>query len=69
MQPEPTYDNLVPFVGVIDQRGVSYETKAIATGLGQFILTETLQTKSRAREGKLNKDEALDLLRECIKGL
>ncbi|KAI6183177.1 Proteasome subunit beta [Aphelenchoides bicaudatus] len=67
MQPEPTYDNLVPFIGVIDQRGVAFETKAIATGLGQYMLTETLQKDSRAREYKLSKDEALDLLRKCLK--
>lgn len=67
MQPEPTYDNLVPFIGVIDQRGVAYETKAIASGLGQFLLTETLQTSARDRGYKFTKEEALNILRDCIK--
>jgi 20S proteasome subunit beta 7 len=67
MQPDPTYDHRVPFIGVVDQRGVAFETKAIATGMGQFILTETLQSSSRARNNKLTKDEALNLLRDCIK--
>jgi 20S proteasome subunit beta 7 len=66
MQPEPTYDNLVPFIGVIDQRGVAYESKAVATGMGQFILTEAMQTRARAQDFKLNREEALKMLRECI---
>lgn len=67
MQPEPTYDNLIPFIGLVDQRGVAFETKAIATGMGQFVLSETLQTNSRARDHKLSKEEALNLLRDCVK--
>jgi len=67
MQPEPTYDNLVPFIGVVDQRGVAFETKALATGMGQFILTETMNKSARARDFKLSKDEALNLLRDCVK--
>jgi 20S proteasome subunit beta 7 len=67
MQPEPTYDNLVPFIGVIDQRGVAFETKAFANGLGQFILNEMLQTSARAAEYKLSKEEASNMLRDCVK--
>lgn len=67
MQPEPTYDNLVPFIGVIDSRGVAFETKAFANGLGNFILNEMLQTTVRARDYKLSKEEAVNLLRDCIK--
>lgn len=67
MQPEPTYDNLVPFIGVVDQRGVAFETKAIATGMGQYMLTETINRDARARDYKLTKEEALNLLRDCQK--
>ncbi|KAI6180134.1 Proteasome subunit beta [Aphelenchoides besseyi] len=66
MQPEPTYDNLVPFIGVITNRGVAYETKAVATAMGQMILTETMQRDARARDFKYNRDEALDLLAKMV---
>ncbi|KAI6239304.1 Proteasome subunit beta [Aphelenchoides fujianensis] len=66
MHPEPTYDNLVPFIGVITQRGVAYETKAVATAMGQMILTETMQRDARARDYKYTKEEALALLAKMV---
>lgn len=67
MQPEPTYDELVPFIGVITQRGVSYEVKSVATGLGQMLLNESLERTTREKNFKFNKDEALELLRTTLK--
>ena len=66
MHPEPTYDNLVPFIGVISPKGLGYETKAVATAMGQMILTETMQRDARAREFKFTRDEAIALLRKMI---
>ncbi|CAD5207288.1 unnamed protein product [Bursaphelenchus okinawaensis] len=66
MNPEPTYDELAPFIGVITQRGVAYEAKSVATGLGQMLLNESMERTIR-EEGKLTKDGALNLLRETVK--
>lgn len=66
MHPEPTYDNLVPFIGVISPKGMAYETKAVATSIGQMILTETMNRDARAREFKLTRDEAHALLRKML---
>lgn len=67
MQPEPTYDNLVPFIGVITQRGVAYEGKSVATGLGQMLLAESMDRALRDKGNKLNREEALELLRTTLK--
>ncbi|CAD5211579.1 unnamed protein product [Bursaphelenchus xylophilus] len=66
MNPEPTYDELAPFIGVITQRGVAYEAKSVATGMGQMLLNESLERATRDKGGKLNKEEALDLIRTTV---
>lgn len=66
MQPEPTYDNLQPFIGVINQRGVAYSTKHVATGLGAMLLHQNIETDVRAKDYQLSKAEAAQLLRKCM---
>uniref|UniRef100_A0AC34F300 Proteasome subunit beta type-4 n=1 Tax=Panagrolaimus sp. ES5 TaxID=591445 RepID=A0AC34F300_9BILA len=66
MHPEPTYDNMVPFIGVITPRGVGYGTKHVATGLGAMLLHQNMETVARANDYKLSRDEAFALLRKCM---
>ncbi len=48
------------------QKGVAYETKSVATGLGAMLLNQLIETDVRAREAKMSRDEALNLLRKSI---
>jgi len=48
------------------QRGVAYETKSVATGLGAMLLNQMIESDVRAREGKMSRDEALGILRRSI---
>lgn len=66
MQPEPTYDNLQPFIGVVTPRGVAYSTKHVATGLGAMLLNENLERSVRAKNYELDRAEALEILSKCI---
>uniref|UniRef100_A0A7E4VYM7 Proteasome subunit beta n=1 Tax=Panagrellus redivivus TaxID=6233 RepID=A0A7E4VYM7_PANRE len=66
MQPEPTYDNLVPFIGVVTQRGVAYPTKHVATGLGAMLLNQAIETDVRTKNNELNRAETLELIRKCM---
>lgn len=55
-----------PFVGVVDMRGVAYESKSTATGLGAFLFNQLLETDARARDYKQTREEALALLRKAM---
>uniref|UniRef100_A0AC34QZZ9 Proteasome subunit beta n=1 Tax=Panagrolaimus sp. JU765 TaxID=591449 RepID=A0AC34QZZ9_9BILA len=66
MQPEPTYDNLQPFIGVVNPRGVAYSTKHVATGLGAMLLHQNMETDARSKNYQLSRAEAVELLRKCI---
>ncbi|KAI1724736.1 proteasome subunit domain-containing protein [Ditylenchus destructor] len=67
MQPDSDNSEMkVPFIGVVTQRGVAYETKSVATGLGAMLLHQFVETNHRAKAGKLTRNEALDLLRRCM---
>jgi|UniRef100_A0AC35GHY5 20S proteasome subunit beta 7 len=66
MHPEPTYDNLVPFIGVITPRGVGYSTKHVATGLGAMLLHQNMETLARTTEYKMSRDDAFELLKKCM---
>lgn len=57
---------LEPFIGVITPRGVAYETKSCATGMGAMLLNQLVETNIKAKEYKLNKEEVLGLLRKCM---
>lgn len=57
---------LEPFIGVVTPKGVAYETKSVATGLGAMLLNQLVETNTRAFEYKLSQKEALDLLRKCM---
>lgn len=66
MHPEPTYDNLEPFIGVVTPRGVGYATKHVATGLGAMLLHQNMETDVRHQKYQISRDEALELLRKCV---
>uniref|UniRef100_A0A915EFK1 Proteasome subunit beta type-4 n=1 Tax=Ditylenchus dipsaci TaxID=166011 RepID=A0A915EFK1_9BILA len=51
MQPttgDPTVKE--PFIGVVTPRGVAYETKSVATGMGAMLLNQAVETNYRPRK-------------------
>ncbi|KAH7730087.1 proteasome A-type and B-type family protein [Aphelenchoides avenae] len=66
MQPEEHGDKLVPFIGVITPKGVAYTATSAATGLGAMTLNQAVQDNWRARDGKLTREEAYELLRKSM---
>ncbi|VDK75160.1 unnamed protein product [Litomosoides sigmodontis] len=59
-------DELEPFIGVITSRGVAYRTKSVATGLGAMLLNQVIETEHRKNDGKLSKEQAIDILRKSL---
>jgi len=69
MQPEEDGEKK-PFIGIVTLKGVAYEPKYVATGLGAMLLQQSLETEVRKKMGnnaeKLTKDEATALLRKSM---
>nr|CDQ02227.1 BMA-PBS-7, isoform e [Brugia malayi] len=59
-------DQLEPFIGVITSRGVAYRTKSVATGMGAMLLNQVIETEQRKNDGKLSKEQAIDILRKSL---
>ncbi|VDP19819.1 unnamed protein product [Onchocerca flexuosa] len=59
-------EQLEPFIGVITSRGVAYRTKSVATGMGAMLLNQVIETEHRKNDGKLSKEQAIDLLRKSL---
>ncbi|KAK6106076.1 Proteasome subunit family protein [Brugia pahangi] len=59
-------DQLEPFIGVITSRGVAYRPKSVATGMGAMLLNQVIETEQRKNDGKLSKEQAIDILRKSL---
>ncbi|VDN03685.1 unnamed protein product [Thelazia callipaeda] len=59
-------DQLEPFIGVITSRGVAYRTKSVATGMGAMLLNQVIETEQSKTNGKLSKDQAVEVLRKSL---
>jgi len=61
-----------PYLGTVNKLGVSYTNEFIATGLGSYLIQETLEraySEKKKSGGALSKQEALALLNECMEVL
>lgn len=61
-------ENGKPYLGFVDKLGTSFEDNCIATGFGLYLALP-LMMKRLEEKPLLTKQEALDLLKECLKVL
>jgi proteasome subunit beta type-4 (fragment) len=61
-------ENGRPYLGFVDKLGTSYEDSYIATGFG-FYFALPLMLKRLEEKPILTKEEAIDLIKECLKVL
>jgi len=56
-----------PYLGVVQKHGIAYEVKSAATGLASFLLNQLIENEYRNNNGELTRDQALIVLRDCMK--
>ncbi|EYC25591.1 hypothetical protein Y032_0011g1290 [Ancylostoma ceylanicum] len=55
-----------PFIGVITQKGVAYQTKHVATGIAAMLLNQAVEDEWRKKGEKLTRPEAEAILRKAL---
>merc|ERR1712151_1055031 len=55
-----------PFLGVVEQLGVSYEAPHVTTGFGGYIAGPFMEMKSPDDTSKLSRDEAQQILEKAL---
>lgn len=55
-----------PFIGVVMQRGSSFNVKSLATGIGSYIANQMLESEWRKSNGQLGRDEALEIVKKAL---
>jgi len=63
-----------PFLSVVNLRGIAYDSKYLATGIGGMLIRQTMENEFRNANGggvnkddvKLTRDQAMKLMRTCI---
>lgn len=62
-----------PFLGEIDKLGTAFSDEQIASGYGAYIalplLRQAIDEKRLKSNSKLNKQEAIELLKKCMEVL
>ncbi|GFR20298.1 proteasome subunit beta type-4 [Trichonephila clavata] len=58
----------VPFLGLVDKIGTAFEAPSIATGYGSYLAQPLLRTRVESNSS-LSEEEALTLMKQCIKVL
>lgn len=59
-------DVKTPFIGLVNQRGVAYPTRHVATGFGAMLLNQLIETEWRKKTDKLTKDEAVAVMKKAL---
>lgn len=55
-----------PFIGVITQKGVAYQTKHVATGIAAMLLNQAVEDEWRKKGDKFTRAEAEALVRKAL---
>ncbi|KAJ1373206.1 hypothetical protein KIN20_035555 [Parelaphostrongylus tenuis] len=55
-----------PFIGVITQKGVAYQTKHVATGIAAMLLNQVVEDEGRKKSDKMTRAEAESILRKAL---
>ncbi|KJH46214.1 peptidase, T1 family [Dictyocaulus viviparus] len=56
----------IPFIGVITQKGVAYQTKYVATGIAAMLLNQLIEDEGRKKGDKLTRTEAETVMRKAL---
>nr|CDJ93285.1 tRNA-dihydrouridine synthase and Proteasome domain containing protein [Haemonchus contortus] len=59
-------ESSTPFIGVITQKGVAYQTKHVATGIAAMLLNQAVEDEWKKKGDKLTRAEAEALVRKAL---
>jgi len=57
------------FLGYTDKLGTAFETEYFATGFGNYLATGMLREAAETKGDKLTKEEAVELMKKCLRVL